>query len=438
MSAAIATLAELAALNNTGATTEQQITEGKALFVLDSGSGFSGSFVYRSGILPVGVLGIQSTGVPGGYWEAVGYKNLVEWVVSQNFSVSGHTHQPAHITGLTDWLATKEISASQIVGLTFPDSDVKTVNFISPDANRNIELTSIDIGAASAEDLIALQNNVDNQLLNFQNSVNTQISTSELIITDNVIATLTAEPLTWEDLSGKPNTLTNIIELIALAPPSDKGFLYKNATENISLIQSIEQNLVTGLSSDLNNKQPKTDSLTSIAYVGATPPTTGFLVKQGTGAFAIESEIAWSKINGKPNFIDALNQLAGEGYLYRDTEGVWSLEQPPTAKPVTIPGNLGPIISTPVYTVALEVLPALLEDSYVFITIAADASYGQGMVYFSTDGNDPDPPNKIFSFQLPTGYQQYREIYAAGTSIRAIAPTTAEFVNIQTAPILIK
>lgn len=438
MSAAIANLAELAILNNTGATIEQQISEGKALFVLDSGSGFSGTFIYRQGTLPNDLLGINSTGVPGGYWEAVGYKDLVEWVVAQNFSMSGHTHQAVNIAGLSEWLASATITSSQILDLVFPNSDVSTVNSVSPDENRNITLAPADIGAADSSDLIALQYNIDSQLDLFQASIDTQIATSENTIIDNIIATLSANPLTWEELQEKPNSITTFVDLVSLMPPSDKGFFYKSTTGSLTLTQTIDQNLITGLDTTLSAKQLKTDSLDSISYAGSNPPSSGYLVKKSTGAFEVESQINWDKINGAPEFILSLNQLIGEGFLYRNSSGAWSLIQLSTSQTTTIPGNLSRIISTPIGSIALEVLPAIAEDSYVFITVGADSSHTEGMVYFSTDGFNPDPLNNIFSFQLPTGYQQYRDIYAAGTSIRAIAPTSSEFVIVQTAPIVIK
>ena len=406
MSAAITTLAELAALNNTGATTEQQITEGKALFVLDSGSGFSGIFIYRQGSLPSNLLGVNSTGVPGGYWEAVGYKDLVEWVVSQNFTVVGHSHLSANLTdfnsAVNSLISSATIQYGKVEGR--PPSIVNTINGES----GNVTITAETLGAAVEGGFIDT-----NQILGFNTAVNSLINSS------------TTATIDWSNINNKPAT----------------------ATTHPSVAE------VTGLQSGLDGKQPQNNNLTTIAFLGDNPPSSGFLTKKANQTWEIISLVtsniqnfvadvnalittAMVNLNNYPASLSAIAQLSGNGYL-NYSGGIWSLSTPPGSS--SEPGNYGEITRHEVGLTPVVLIPALAEARFVRITI--DPSPVPKFIYFTDNSTNPTINNR--SFLLPTGFMGVDgelglgTLFAPGTEIRAFSPDGATYIYTQVASIAI-
>lgn len=400
----ISNLTELAALDNNGATESEKIKEGKTLAVLDTGSGFSANFIYRLGTLPADTLGINSIGVPGGYWETLGYKDLVDWVVSQNFSIEGHTHTAAGVIDfdvqVNNLIASATIDYININGR--PDSVVESVN----GETGVVTITLESLGGSATGDLIPAT-----QIIDFELEVQSVIGITSLYVD-------------WENISSKPLT----------------------ATDNPTYTE------VAGLTNVLDQKQNLDTSLSEIAFIGSNPPSTGLLEKTANQTWQLISLVT-SKISGfiedvnalidsamldlskYPSALSAIAQLTGSGYLEL-SGGTWQLSTP--AGTTAQPGNYGDITSFSVEGTSIVLVPALSEDSYVRITI--DPSEVEKLVYFTDNSTDASPSNR--SFLLQTGFQGSNgelglgTLFAAGTEIRAMCNNGVAYVYIQTAPIL--
>lgn len=457
-SAAIANLTELAALDNVDVSVEEQITEGKVLVVKDSGNG-PGVFIFKLGTLPAGTLGVDSTGIPGGYWEATGYSTLVSWVESQNFTQQGHIHQASAITGLSEFIADQDILASQIVGLEFPEPELQTVNLKVP-VDGNINLIAADINAVDTQALATTRQEIDRRLLDFEVEVLAQVDQKSLETQNTVQQDLASLRIDYNDLINIPNSLISFDQVTLLGAPNDKGYYYKSEVGGIVVVQEIPTEAITGLDIELNNKQPLNVFLTSIAALGELPPASGFIRKTASNSVEISPTIPSTTIEGLDTFVDtritstdidwnniknipasllSLISAAGTGFLEKTGTDTWAITTPQQAK-TNVPGVYGTPTCYTVGNTATEVLPTVSEDSFVKITIPYDPTGRENVIHFQDGLNDTtiDPNNHQFGFALQTGIQDYELYCSAGTSIVAIALNSVEQVIIRVAKALLK
>lgn len=460
-SAAIADLTELAALDNVDALAEEQITEGKALVVKDSGNG-PGVFIFKLGTLPAETLGVASTGIPGGYWEATGYSTLTAWVESQNFTQQGHVHVSDNITNLEDFISNAVIRADQIAGLTFPDPPLQTVNSIAPDSSFNVDLTPADIGAVDNQALNDFRLEVQTTLNTFEVDTNTSITEQITAIRDEINNDLAGLRVDFEtDVDNIPNGVLAIGALVDLAAPLDKGIIVKTQEGVVELKNQLEILDINSLQTELDNKINNNVFLNSIAAIGAIPPTSGLLRKTANNSIEIATEIPTTTITGLDSFVDdrianstsvdwnniqnipasllSLLAATGTGFLEKTGPDTWRISTPEQAK-VNVAGVYGDPVCHTVGDTAVEIVPALSEDSFIKITIPFDYSYVENIVHFQ-DGlnNTPiDPVNHIFGFALQTGIQDYILYASAGSSVVAIALKSVEQVIVRIAPAILK
>ena len=460
-SAAIADLTELAALDNVDALAEEQITEGKVLVVKDSGNG-PGVFIFKLGNLPAETLGVASTGIPGGYWEATGYSTLTAWVESQDFTQQGHVHVSDNITNLEDFISNAVIRADQIAGLTFPDPPLQTVNSIAPDSSFNVDLTPADIGAVDNQALNDFRLEVQTTLNTFEVDTNTSITEQITAIRDEINNDLAGLRIDFEtDIDNIPNGVLAIGALIDSAPPLDKGILVKTQERVVELKKQLEILDINSLQAALDNKIDNNIFLNSIAAIGAIPPTSGLLRKTANNSIEIATEIPTTTITGLDSFVDdrianstsvdwnniqnipasllSLLAATGTGFLEKTGPDTWRISTPEQAK-VNVAGVYGDPVCHTVGDTAVEIVPALSEDSFIKITIPFDYSYIENIVHFQ-DGlnNTPiDPVNHIFGFALQTGIQDYILYASAGSSVVAIALKSVEQVIVRIAPAILK
>lgn len=460
-SAAIANLAELAALDNVDALAEEQITEGKVLVVKDSGNG-PGVFIFKLGTLPADTLGVTSTGIPGGYWEATGYSTLTAWVESQNFTQQGHVHVSDNITNLEDFISNAVIRADQIAGLTFPDPPLQTVNSIAPDSSFNVDLTPADIGAVDTQALNDLRLEVQASLNTFEGETTDLVTQQITAVRDEINNDLAGLRIDFEtDVDNIPNGILAISALVDLAAPLDKGFMKKKEQGVVELVSDFEISNINNLQTELDNKIDNNIFLNSIAAIGAIPPTSGLLRKTANNSIEIATEIPTTTITGLDSFVDdrianstsvdwsniqnipasllSLLEATGTGFLEKTGPDTWRISTPEQAK-VSVAGVYGDPVCHTVGDTAVEIIPALSEDSFIKITIPFDYSYIENIVHFQ-DGlnNTPiDPVNHIFGFALQTGIQDYILYASAGSSVVAIALKSVEQVIIRIAPAILK
>ena len=460
-SAAIADLTELAALDNVDALAEEEITEGKVLVVKDSGNG-PGVFIFKLGTLPAETLGVASTGIPGGYWEATGYSTLTAWVESQNFTQQGHVHVSDNITNLEDFISNAVIRADQIDGLTFPDPPLQTVNSIAPDSSFNVDLTPADIGAVDNQALNDFRLEVQTTLNTFEVDTNTSITEQITAIRDEINNDLAGLRIDFEtDIDNIPNGILAIGALVDLAPPLDKGIIVKTQEGVVELKNQLEILDINSLQAELDSKIDDNVFLNSIAAIGAIPPTSGLLRKTANNSIEIATEIPTTTITGLDSFVDdrianstsvdwnniqnipasllSLLAATGTGFLEKTGPDTWIISTPEQAK-VNVAGVYGDPVCHTVGSTAVEIVPALSEDSFIKITIPFDYSYIENIVHFQ-DGlnNTPiDPVNHIFGFALQTGIQDYILYASAGSSVVAIALKSVEQVIVRIAPAILK
>ena len=460
-SAAIATLTELAALDNVDALAEEQITEGKVLVVKDSGNG-PGVFIFKLGTLPAETLGVASTGIPGGYWEATGYSTLTAWVESQNFTPEGHVHVSDNITNLQDFISNAVISANQIAGLTFPDPPLQTVNSIAPDSSFNVDLTPADIGAVDTQALNDLRLEVQASLNNFEGETADLVTQQITAVRDEINNDLAGLRIDFEtDVDNIPNGILAIGALIDLAPPQDTGFIEKTEEGVVRLVNGFEISNINNLQTELDKKIDNNVFLSSIAAIGAIPPTSGLLRKTANNSIEIATEIPTTTITGLDSFVDdrianstsvdwsniqnipdsllSLLEATGTGFLEKTGPNTWRISTPEQAK-VNVAGVYGDPVCHTVGDTAVEIVPALSEDSFIKITIPFDYSYIENIVHFQDGLNTTpiDPVNHIFGFALQTGIQDYILYASAGSSVVAIALKSVEQVIVRIAPAIIK
>ena len=458
-SAAIATLTELAALDNVDALAEEQITEGKVLVVKDSGNG-PGVVIFKLGTLPAETLGVASTGIPGGYWEATGYSTLTAWVESQNFTQQGHIHQASIITGLSEFIADQNISANQIVGLEFPEAELQTVNLKVP-VDGNINLTAADINAVDTQTLENTRLEINQQLLDFETDVLAKVDQKSLETQNAVQQDLALLRYDYNDLDNIPNSLISFDQVTLLGPPNDTGYYYKSEVGGIVVVQEIPTEAITGLDIELSNKQPLNIFLSSIAALGELAPASGFIRKTASNSVEISptipvatvegldafvdnritnsTDVDWNNIQNIPASLLSLLAATGTGFLEKTGTDTWAITTPQQTK-TNVPGVYGTPTCYTVGNTATEVLPALSEDSFVKITIPYDPTGRENVIHFQDGLNDTtiDPNNHQFGFALQTGIQDYELYCSAGTSIVAIALNSVEQGIIRVAKALLK
>lgn len=460
-SAAIADLTELAALDNPAdALLEEQITEGKVLVVKDSGNG-PGVFIFKLGTLPAETLGVTSTGIPGGYWEATGYSTLTAWVESQNFTFEGHVHVSDNITNLEDFISNADIRADQITGLNFPDPPIQTVNSVAP-VNFNVELSPADIGAVDTQALNDLRLEFQASLNTFEGETTDLVTQQVTAIRDEINNDLAGLRIDFEtDVDNIPNGILAIGALVDLAPPLDKGFIKKIGPGVVSLVSDFEISNINNLQTELDNKINNNIFLNSIAAIGEIPPTSGFLRKTANNSIEIATEIPttiitelddfvddkianstsvdWNNIQNIPASLLSLLEATGTGFLEKTGPDTWKISIPEQAK-VNVAGIYGDPVCHTVGDTAVEIIPALSEDSFIKITIPFDYTYIENIVHFQDGLNTTpiDPVNHIFGFALQTGIQDYILYASAGSSVVAIALKSVEQVIVRIAPAVLK
>lgn len=459
-SAAIADLTELAALDNVDALAEEQITEGKVLVVKDSGNG-PGVFIFKLGTLPADTLGVASTGIPGGYWEATGYSTLTAWVESQNFTPEGHVHVSDNITNLDDFISNAVIRADQIAGLNFPDPPIQTVNSVAP-VNFNVELSPADIGAVDTQALNDLRLEFQASLNTFEGETTDLVTQQVTAIRDEINNDLAGLRIDFEtDIDNIPNGILAIGALIDLVAPQGTGFIKKTDPGVVALVDEFEISNINNLQTELDNKIDNNVFLNSIAAIGAIPPTSGLLRKTANNSIEIATEIPTATITGLDSFVDdrianstsvdwsniqnipasllSLLEATGTGFLEKTGPDTWKISIPEQAK-VNVAGVYGDPVCHTVGDTAVEIVPALSEDSFIKITIPFDYSYIENIVHFQDGLNTTpiDPVNHIFGFALQTGIQDYILYASAGSSVVAIALKSVEQVIVRIAPAILK
>jgi hypothetical protein len=457
MSGVLANITALQGFNNS------KLIPDKPVIVEDFDWG--GIFVYKSGDLPPGTIGINSGINPGFHWvDLVG--NFVVNYAANNLATQNHTHDSTQITDLNSWgvgwLPTQSIDASQIVNLVFPSAPVDSVN----GQTGIVNLTAADVGAIASGSITITTAEITDWGTAFQAEFASLIVGA--VIDFSQITNIPLEsPVNWDDVESKP---TFLLDFEALSISALQGFLYHSGADIWELRESLTIADITNLQTTIDGKQASHPSLSALSTIGDNA-NTGYFKKTGLNSWQVANSIAWEELSGIPTNLEGIGvaTLTGDGLLRRDG-GTWAIApQIDWGELGNIPTNLGEVaaIATVGYlkraadgTIeAVEevvkpprpgtwgaIVPYEVGDVPI-IVVPEDLVTNQRYISFSTDesininiycgvGEPPDltisPPK--YSFILRPGKQiTDNDFFHNGQAIWAVTPASTQVLNVQIA-----
>ena len=451
-------ITELQGFNNS------KLVVGKPVIVEDFNWG--GVFLYKSGELPSGVIGINSGINPGYHWvDLIG--NFVVSYANANLAEREHTHDSAEITDLTAWatawLPSQSIDAEQITGLVFPAAPVDSVN----GQTGIVNLTAADVGAIALGSITITTAEITDWATGFAAEFATNLADANVDFSQITNIPLEA-PVNWDDIDSKP---TFLLDFEALSISFLQGFLYHSGPDIWELRTSLAIADITNLQSTLDGKQASHSSLSALSTIGDNA-NTGYFKKTGLNSWQVASSVAWGELSSIPTNLGGIGSatLTGDGLLRRDG-GNWAIApQIDWGELGNIPANLGEVaaIATAGYLkraidgsieaveevvkpprpgtwgdvngievgdVPIIIVPEDLVTNQRYVSFVVPDDYDVNI--YCKIGGPPDlvssPPT--YSFILRPGKQIINDdFFHNGQAIWAATPASTQLVQIQIAP----